>query len=138
MHQPNPIIARSKLGAIHNSTHFSGPDRLGQPVAQLEVVTFRWDVIGTDTRVEVGQQSQQRAGTPKDTPACETALRLYVRQREIALSLLSVHHYMHLLASLSGASSTYSGYRPERTLVAYKYEEPSRNYRGVRRQMALR
>ena len=50
----NPIIARSKRGAIHNSTHFSGPDGLGQPVAQLEVVMFRWDVMGTVTRVEVG------------------------------------------------------------------------------------
>ena len=39
---------------MHNSTHFSGPEGLGQPVAQLEVVMFRWDVIGTDTRVEVG------------------------------------------------------------------------------------
>ena len=69
MHQPNPIIARSKLKTIHNSTHFSGPDGLGQPVAQLEVVMFRWDVIGTDTRVEVGQQSQQRAGTtPRKIP----------------------------------------------------------------------
>lgn len=29
-----------------------------------------------------------RDNTPKDTPACETALRLYAGQREIALSLL--------------------------------------------------
>ena len=27
---------------MHNSTHFSGPEGLGQPVAQLEVVMFRW------------------------------------------------------------------------------------------------
>ena len=29
-----------------------------------------------------------RDNTPKDTPACETALRLYAGQREIALGLL--------------------------------------------------
>src|SRR5215203_7499752 len=52
--------------------------------------------------------------------------------------LAYVRHYMHLLASLSGASSACSGYWPVRTPVAYNDPERKRNYGGVRQRTALR
>jgi len=52
--------------------------------------------------------------------------------------LAYVRHYMHLLASLSGASSACSGYWPVRTPVAYNDPERKRNYGGVGQRTALR
>jgi len=52
--------------------------------------------------------------------------------------LAYVRHCIHLLTSLSRASSICSGYGPVRTPVAYNDPERKRNYRGARRRTALR
>jgi hypothetical protein len=71
VHQPNPIVARNKPDAIHNSAHFPGPDGLGPTVAELGVVIFRWGVKGAGARVEKGLQSEEGPGHPEGYPAPE-------------------------------------------------------------------